>query len=86
MEPIQKRQVSDARVGENSAKAGTAIGEGCQRRLLGAPDGVEVPVDQCLDVRFGFGDRTENLPSTAFRFDVTDTYLEVALAGLATPD
>ena len=32
--------------------------------MLGAPDCVEVPVDQHLQVRSGFGDGTENLPST----------------------
>jgi hypothetical protein len=83
---IQKRQFSDAGVGENAAKPGTAIGEGCQRRFLGASDGVKVPVDQRLDVGFGFGDGAKNLPSTGFRFDIADTYLEMPLADLATPD
>ena len=63
VKPVQKRQVSDAGVGENASKPGTAIGEGCQRRLPGASDGIEVPVDQRLDVRFRFGDGTKNLPA-----------------------
>ncbi len=54
--------------------------------MLGAPDSVKVPVDQYLQVRFGFGDGTENLPSTEFRFDIADTHFKMPLHILATPD
>jgi hypothetical protein len=45
--------------------------------LPGASDGVEVPIDQHLDVRFSFVDSTKNLPATGFRFDIADTHLEI---------
>ena len=35
---------------------------------------------------FGFGDRTENLSSTEFCFQIADAYLKMSLPGLATPD
>src|ERR1700733_143912 len=55
-------------------------------RDLRAPDSVKVPVDQHLQVRFGFGDGTENLPSTEFRFDIADTHFKMSLGFLATPN
>src|ERR1700692_4669331 len=72
VKPIQKRPFRDTGVGENAAKPRTAVGEGCRRRLPGASDGVKVSVDQRLEVRFGFGDGTKNLPPAGFRFDVAD--------------
>jgi hypothetical protein len=86
VEPIKKRRRGDAGVRENAPKSRTAVGESDQSRMLGAPDSVEVSVDQHLQVRFGFGDGTENLPSTKFRFNIADAYLKMPLRFLATPD
>ena len=77
VKPIEKRRRGDAGVGENRRSPETSVGERRQRRMLGAPDGVKVPDDQHLDIRFGFGHGTENLPTAGFRFDVADTHLKM---------
>jgi hypothetical protein len=85
VEPVEKRRPGDAGVGKNAPKSGTTVGEGGQRRVLGAPDSVEAPVDQHFDIRCGFGDGTENLTTTGFRVDIADAHLQMPLAVLTAP-
>jgi len=43
----------------------TAVGEGAQRCVLGAPDSIQVPADQYFEIRISFADSGENLPPTS---------------------
>jgi hypothetical protein len=61
MKPVEKRWSGNAGIGENAPKPGATVGEGGQRRALGAAAGVEVAADQPRDIRVGSGDSAENL-------------------------
>ena len=50
MEPVEQRGWRDPSVAEDASQSRTAIGEGGQDRVPGAPDGLEVPTDQRFDV------------------------------------
>jgi hypothetical protein len=87
MEPIQNRKLIDARSEKDAPQPGTAVGERRQSRALGAPDHrIEATADQRRGIRVGFGDSTEDLPSSGHRLGVADPDLQVPLVLLAAPD
>src|SRR4051812_38462663 len=85
-ETIQNRGLGDTSVEEDAPQPGTAVGEGCQHRRVGASDSIEGAADQCGEIRVGLRHRTEHLPASRGRLDIADPDLDVPLAGLATPD
>src|SRR4051794_32090494 len=54
VKPIQNRGLGDTSVEEDAPQPGTAVGEGCQHRRVGASDSIEAAADQCGEIRVGF--------------------------------
>src|SRR3954453_18151126 len=51
VKPIQNRRLGDTSVEEDAPQPGTAVGEGCQHRRVGASDSIEAAADQCGEIR-----------------------------------
>jgi hypothetical protein len=83
---VENWQLGNTSIGQNTSKARTPIGEGCQRGAFRSADRVEVPADQHLDARVGSGSGAENLPAVCLRFDIANPYPQETFSVLATSD
>ena len=84
--PVERRQLDDAGIGENASKDTAPVGEGGPYGAFGLADGVEAPADQHFDVRVGSCDGAENLADIRFRFDIAGPHFQVTFCVFATPD
>ena len=77
-EPVEDRWVRHARVGQDEAQAGAAVGERGQLGVTGAAHGVEGAPDQRHDVGAGVCDGAEHLSAASGRLGVADAHLSGA--------
>src|SRR5208282_2480204 len=70
VEPVRNWRLRDAGLGQYRSKAGTPVGERGQRGGGSSADRLKTTPEQHRDVRIGFRDSAEDLPTAVGRLDV----------------
>src|SRR5271165_3983518 len=77
VEPVRNRRLPDAGLSQYRSKAGTTVAECGQRGGGGSADRLKTAPDQHRDIRAGFRDSAEDLPTAFGRLDVADANLQM---------
>src|SRR5271165_5133681 len=86
VEPVRNRRLRDAGLGQYRSKAGTTLAERSQRGGGGSADRLKTAPDQHRDIRTGFRDSAEDLPTAFGRLDVADANLQMPFPVVAATD
>src|SRR5208283_2344421 len=86
VEPVRNWRLRDASLGQYRSKAGTPVGERGQRGGVGSADRLKNTPEQHRDIRIGFGDSAEDLPTSVGCLDVADANLQMPFPIVAATD